>query len=68
MVYIKTGSVKSNILQTHKAKMPENSYYEPLRDLIDGSLLSHMDKMMPAELYAKKVADKVLGQLDKHLH
>lgn len=55
-------------MQTHKAKMPENSYYEPLRDLIDGSLLSNMDKMMPAELYAKKVADKVLGQLDKYLH
>lgn len=61
VVHVKTGGVKSKIIEKQSKILPDNSYYEPVRDVVEGSLTMNEDKMTEASVYAKNVADELLG-------
>lgn len=61
VVHIMSGAVKTNMTAAEGDKMPEDSLYEPLRDMIEGRRFIDEDRLPPAEKYARNVVNDLLG-------
>ncbi|KAI1121329.1 short-chain dehydrogenase/reductase [Nemania abortiva] len=68
VVTVKTGSIQSDLFNNAPpTKLPEGSLYEPVKDFVEGRKMLDGQKFMPAEVYAKNVADELLRPKVKHV-
>lgn len=61
VVHIKTGGVSTNINNGEGDKMPADSLYNPVRQVVEGRTTLQPEKYMSPEQYAKHVVGDLLG-------
>ncbi|KAI0103296.1 short-chain dehydrogenase/reductase [Nemania sp. FL0031] len=68
VVTVKTGSTKSDLFtNAPPTKLPEDSLYMPVKEFVEGRKMLDGQNFMPAEVYAKNVADELLRPKVKHV-
>ncbi|KAI1743892.1 short-chain dehydrogenase/reductase [Xylaria scruposa] len=68
VVTVKTGCVKSDLFRNAPpTKLPEGSFYQPIKEFIEGKKMLEGQKFMTTEVYAKTVVDELLRPKVKHV-
>ncbi|KAI0545935.1 short-chain dehydrogenase/reductase [Xylaria curta] len=68
VVTVKTGCVKSDLFRNAPlTKLPEGSFYQPIKEFIEGRKMLEGQKFMTTEVYAKNVVDELLRPKVKHV-
>lgn len=61
VVHIATGAVQSNITLGAGDKMPADSLYSPVREMVEGRTMMQTETFFTPEEYARRVARDLLG-------